>query len=85
MSSRKRIRFSRETLSCKIFVTDVITEDPHPSGNYYFFDENGWYTTIKKSYENKKYTITSLFSKKMEEKDEKPAVNIFGSNHPSWI
>ena len=51
----KRIRFTRQTIYNKPFVTNVITED---DSHYYFYDQKGIYKRIKKIYENKKYTIT---------------------------
>ena len=54
----KRIRFTRQTIACKPFVSDVITED---NSHYYFYDEKKYYSRIKKIHEGSKYTITSMF------------------------
>ena len=50
----KNIIFDRKTIDCDPFQSEIITEDER---HYYFNDKKGFYTRIKKEYENYKYTI----------------------------
>jgi len=44
------------------FATPVVSEDPEPSGYYYFFSEKHIYVRIRKSYEGTRFEITNKMS-----------------------
>ena len=82
--TNKRIRFSRETINCKPFITDVMNLNDE-GDHYYFYDEKQIYKRIKKKYENQRYTITSVFSKTNQEATrERNNISIFGSSN-NWL
>jgi len=58
---KKKIKFKRQTIgSGKPFIATVMAEDPT---HYYFYDNNGFYSRIKKIHEGKKYFITSMYGR----------------------